>query len=257
MSKEIILPMNGFTEERPVENGRVTSTREDWPDWDDAEGKSGKGQAVQRQSIQLEDGSSEVLTTTTDDVEEPWDDFETSEVISTDSPPTSLPDPSQSSTKYTRTSVLTATSASARESRALKLMSPSLKSDSEKNISDTGWEQSSGNLKPSKSSLAAEATHKSAHRVTGAVGLGEEFTIEVKSKPDRDRELDFFADMEPEIKISSSSMFFNVGGSVRRSEEVPLTPLSGAEPKDTHTVTTLDLNTKFAAKDLTEVRVHL
>ncbi|XP_062857294.1 protein-associating with the carboxyl-terminal domain of ezrin [Trichomycterus rosablanca] len=252
MSEEIALPLNGYTQERQIENSRRTRPDEDWPDWDDAEGKTGKSQPVQI-NLQLADSSPELSNTAVDDVDEPWDDFEASEVISTHSPTTNLPVPSQSSTKDTITSVSMATSASERESKALKLISASVKSASEKNIWDTGWEQSSDNLEPSKASLAAKAKPKSAHKVTGAVGLGEEFTIEVKRKPDRDPELDFFADMEPEIKLSSSSMLFTAGSSVSRSEELPEASLSGTGPKDTHTaVNTLDLTAKFAAKDLAE-----
>uniref|UniRef100_A0AAR2IN78 Protein kinase domain-containing protein n=1 Tax=Pygocentrus nattereri TaxID=42514 RepID=A0AAR2IN78_PYGNA len=109
-------------------------------------------------------------------------------------------------------------------------------------------------LSGSKASSATEPKLKTTRRSAGAGRLGEEFTIEVKRKPGSDPELDFFADMVPEIKLSSSSTLFPGGSSGSKSAGPSAAPVSNTEPDGTQSVNTLELTAKFAAVDLTEVR---
>ncbi|MCJ8743479.1 hypothetical protein PDJAM_G00094420 [Pangasius djambal] len=251
---ETALPLNGFSQEKEGENGsRTERPDEDWPDWEDAEEKSGKYQPVQI-SIQPADSDSGFPTTAVYEEEGPWDDFEDSEVISKHS--TTTPHPvlsSKSLSDSAREPVSVPTSGPARESKALKLSTASVKIASEqKNVSsDTGWEQNMKDTRPGKPGLTTEAKPKNGYRSAGAGGLGEEFTIEVKKKPNRDPELDLFADMVPDIKLSSPSMFLPIGSSVSKPEGPPAATVSHTEPDTTH-LNTLELTAKFAAVDLTE-----
>lgn len=88
-----------------------------------------------------------------------------------------------------------------------------------------------------------------------AGGLGEEFTIEVRRKPARDPEMDFFADMVPDIKLSATLTAIsdaNVGDPelvtaiVDSSEH---TEPTGLDPS----IDTVALTAKFAAADTIEV----
>lgn len=233
------LPLNGFSQEEEGENGsRTERPDEDWPDWEDAGEKSGTYQPVQI-SIQPADSDSELPTTAAYDEEEPWDDFEDSEVISKHSSTTPQPVPTSKSISDSALGpVSLPISRPARESKALKLSTASVKTASEQKQlpSDVGWEQNIvEDTRPSKPGVA-----KNGYRSAGAGGLGEEFTIEVKKKPDRDPELDLFADMVPDIKLSSPSMFLPIGSSISKPE------------RDTTHFNTLELTAKFAAVDLPE-----
>lgn len=249
------LPLNGYSQDKEVENGGGGTERpdEDWPDWEDAGEKSGKYQPVQI-SIQPADGDSELPTTAAYDEEGPWDDFEDSEVTSEHSATTPNPVPSSKSLSDSATgSVSVPTPEPKRESKALKLSSALVKTASEqKNASShAGWEQNLNDTRPGKPGLAPEAKPKNGQRSAGGGGLGQEFTIEVKKKPERDPELDLFADMVPDIKLNSLRMFLPIGDSVSKSASE-----SHSEPDTTH-VNTLEMTAKFAAVDLTEVRLAL
>ncbi|CAM4600378.1 unnamed protein product [Lepidochelys olivacea] len=78
-------------------------------------------------------------------------------------------------------------------------------------------------------------------------GLGEEFTIQVKRKPVRDPELDWFADMIPDIKPSAA---FLILPEVRTDSVVlsHLSAVSGGE--DTSQI--VQFSSKFAAAEVTE-----
>ncbi|KFO29138.1 protein-associating with the carboxyl-terminal domain of ezrin isoform X1 [Fukomys damarensis] len=78
-------------------------------------------------------------------------------------------------------------------------------------------------------------------RVRSELGLGEEFTIQVKKKPVRDPELDWFADMIPEIKPSAA---FLILPELRTEMVVP--------SKDDDVSPVMQFSSKFAAADITE-----
>ncbi|XP_036198314.1 protein-associating with the carboxyl-terminal domain of ezrin isoform X10 [Myotis myotis] len=82
-------------------------------------------------------------------------------------------------------------------------------------------------------------------KVPSELGLGEEFTIQVKKKLAQDPELDWFADMIPEIKPSGAVL---VLPDLRTETVIPNT--DGISPG-------MQFSSKFAAAEMTEVRIPL
>lgn len=254
-SSEMTFPLNGYkmgtqAVDSMKSNGAVRSD-EDWPNWSDTEeAEKDKSQSVQI-SIQSADipaqSNSAMPADNEDESEEPWDDFDDSEVISEQSPSTSLPvSIPKTSTKSSVSSLSEPRGGPPRQSKALKL-NPSVKRAPDHNhiLSwDTGWDQATD--KPNKTSLASEPKPKSTIKNPKAGSLGEEFTIAVKKKPEKDPELDFFADMVPDIKLSSSSLLLPVESSASEL----ITGYTTSDPS----IDRLSLTAKFAAADLTEVR---
>lgn len=80
-------------------------------------------------------------------------------------------------------------------------------------------------------------------KVPSELGLGEEFTIQVKKKLAQDPELDWFADMIPEIKPSGAIL---VLPELRTETVIPNT--DGISPG-------MQFSSKFAAAEMTEVRI--
>ncbi|XP_074858469.1 protein-associating with the carboxyl-terminal domain of ezrin [Carettochelys insculpta] len=79
-------------------------------------------------------------------------------------------------------------------------------------------------------------------------GLGEEFTIQVKRKPVRDPELDWFADMTPDIKPALAFLVLPEA----RTDSVVLSHLS-ADSTGEDTSRIVHFSSKFAAAEVTEV----
>lgn len=253
LHRTITLPLNGSSQEKEGENDiRTERPDEDWPDWEDSEEKLSKYQPVEI-SIQPADSESELPTAPPYEEEESWDEFEESELISTPSN-TTTSQPSKSLCDSAIGPVSGPSSTPARQSKALRLSTAPAKNGSEQRngFSDISWEQNMKDTRPSKPDRATEAKPKSGYRSAGAGGLGEEFTIEVKKRPDRDPELDLFADMVPDIKLSSPRLFLPIGSSGSIPEGPPAVSHTGA---DNLPLNTLELTSKFAAVDLTEVRV--
>uniref|UniRef100_A0A8C6Q7D3 SCY1 like pseudokinase 3 n=1 Tax=Nothobranchius furzeri TaxID=105023 RepID=A0A8C6Q7D3_NOTFU len=223
VSRQMTLPLNGFHSDRemeplsfsPAQTGRLESAIEDWPDWSDHEDSERRGHSVQIH-IQASKTVSSVRSRH-ENTEEPWDDFEGTEPTS-DLSPTAPP---------TDTVVLMAPRGST--SKSTKHAPVVMKLNSSKPLQLT--------------STLHQPTHETKSTVpqkTGRTGgLGDEFTIKVKKKVAQDPELDLFADMVPDIKLSSS-----------------LLPL---EERNTQTldtdpsINTLILTSKFAAASLPEV----
>ncbi|XP_016354874.1 protein-associating with the carboxyl-terminal domain of ezrin [Sinocyclocheilus anshuiensis] len=254
-SSEMSFPLNGYRMGTQAadntKTNRAVRSDEDWPNWSDTE----EAEKDKTQSVQISIRSADVpgqsnSADNEDESEEPWDDFEDSEVTSDHSPSASLPvSVPKTSTKSKVLSPSESSTGSSRYSKALKLNS-SVKSATDHNHTsswDTGWNQATDTLKPSKTSLALEPKPKSTIKSSEAGCLGEEFTIAVK-KPEPDPELDFFADMVPDIKLSSSSLLLPVESSVRE----PITGHTTSDPS----IDTLSLTSKFAAADLTETEAE-
>uniref|UniRef100_A0A8C1QJQ1 SCY1-like, kinase-like 3 n=1 Tax=Cyprinus carpio TaxID=7962 RepID=A0A8C1QJQ1_CYPCA len=221
-SREMSFPLNGYkmgtqAVDNTKTNGAVRSD-EDWPNWSDTE----EAEKDKTQSVQISIRSADVpgqsnSADNDDESEEPWDDFEDSEVTSDHSPSTPLP------VSVPKTST---------ES---KVLSPS--------------ESSTRSLRYSKAlKLNSKPKPKSTIKSSEAGCLGEEFTIAVKKKPQPDPELDFFADMVPDIKLSSLSLLPPMESSVRE-------PIMGHTTSDP-SIDTLSLTTKFAAADFTETEAE-
>uniref|UniRef100_A0A671P9Z2 Protein-associating with the carboxyl-terminal domain of ezrin-like n=1 Tax=Sinocyclocheilus anshuiensis TaxID=1608454 RepID=A0A671P9Z2_9TELE len=240
-SSEMSFPLNGCRMgTQAADNTKTNSTvrsDEDWPNWSDTEeAEKDKTQSVQI-SIRSADipgqSNSALSADNEDESEEPWDDFEDSEVTSDRSPLTPLPvSVPKTSTKSIALSLSESSTGPPRQSKALKLNS------SVRSTTDT--------LKPSKTSLALEPKPKSTIKSSEAGCLGEEFTIAVKKKPEPDPELDFFADMVPDIKPSVSSLL------ISSSVKEPITGHTTSDPS----IDALSLTTKFAAADLAETETE-
>uniref|UniRef100_A0A8C9UZB5 SCY1-like, kinase-like 3 n=1 Tax=Scleropages formosus TaxID=113540 RepID=A0A8C9UZB5_SCLFO len=208
--------------DRPEGHGR---TAEEWPEWSDADEDSpGK---VCIQLIKNQDRIPVHTTPTPQKEQEPWDEIEDSEVTSDQSPRLewdwTVPFQEKTGSRNM--------SEPAKGSKALKLSTASRTAISR----DSGWNEAR-DVKPKK--MESSKPHP-LQKVIRAGGLGEEFTIEVKKKPEKDPELDFFADMVPDIKPSSAPVVF----------PPKHTPLSDSS------VDTFTLTTKFAAADVTEAEV--
>lgn len=77
-------------------------------------------------------------------------------------------------------------------------------------------------------------------QVRSELGLGEEFTIQVKKKPAQDPELDWFADMVPEIKPSGTFLI------------LPELRTEGMVPDKDTVSPVMQFSSKFAATEMTE-----
>ncbi|XP_056125212.1 protein-associating with the carboxyl-terminal domain of ezrin [Rhinichthys klamathensis goyatoka] len=249
LSSEMSFPLNGYkigtqAVDCMKSNGAVRSD-EDWPNWSDTEeAEKDKSQSVQIsiRSADIPDQSNSAMPADNEDEsKEPWDDFEDSEVSSGQSPSTALP------VFVPKTSTKSSASSPPKQSKALKL-NLSVKSVPDHNHTsswDTSWDQGTDTL---KTSLALEPKPKSTIKSPEAGSLGEEFTIAVKKKPEKDPELDFFADMVPDIKLSSSSFLLPVESSASE----PITGHTTLDPS----IDRLSLTAKFAAADLTETEAE-
>lgn len=82
-------------------------------------------------------------------------------------------------------------------------------------------------------------------KVQSELGLGEEFTIQVKKKPVQDPELDWFADMIPEIKPSAAFLI------------LPELKTDMMVPSKDDVSPVMHFSSKFAAAEMTEVRTSV
>lgn len=217
--QKMSLTLNGFHRDNerqevslgPEQTNRLEGPLEDWPDWsknDVGENQNAQSVHIHIQPSKIADTVSSTLTHENAE-EEPWDDFEDPEVTSDLSPtaPSAdsviLPPPSGSSTRANQTpEALTLKS-----SKPLKLTSVLHQSTQNKSLSSWGddWNQQKDFQKPlSPSALVPKSAVPMKSNRTG--GLGEEFTIKVKKKVEQDPELDLFADMVPDIKLSSAAL---------------------------------------------------
>ncbi len=266
------LPLNGFRQDSemeplsysPEQADRLEGPVEDWPDWSDPEESEKRdGQSV-RIHIQASDGADAVsnrLPLSHQNMEEePWDDFEDTEPTSDLSPTAPLSDPVILTPPRggTTTPVKHAPEAlRLGSSKPLKLTSTVRQSTQSKTTSswDDGWAQEERDSEKSHNLLNPKTKPTVPQKNGGIGGLGEEFTIKVKKKVEQDPELDLFADMVPDIKLSSPSLLAldessmsDAGMSTASSEN---TKSLLVDPS----IDTVTLTAKFAAVDLTEVSV--
>lgn len=265
------LPLNGYSELKGQQVQERTGgapvppdrSPEDWPDWSDAEETERKpNQPVQIQIRPATDSPGEPIgRPERQEEEEPWDDFEEEEVTSDQSPTTPLPVPREKATGGSQLSGMS------QGSKALKLASAPKAAPlppSRDASWDMSWEQAdkapSDTAKPKVKSLADTVKPKGVGGGGGG-GLGEEFTIMVKKKQENDPELDFFADMEPDIKLSSTAgslllASLSTGTSNHSVATESLPAMSASDLPDTKpAASVLSLTAKFAAEDVSEVSV--
>lgn len=249
VTRQMSLPLNDFRQDHAMEplsyspeqaNGRE-GPAEDWPDWSDPEESEKRdGQSVQihiQTSERQEPASSRLPLSHPNMEEEPWDDFEDTEPTSDLSPTAPLSDPVilAPPTGGTTTPVKERLGSS----KPLKLTAAPRQSTQSKTTSswDDGWAQEETD---SHNPLNPKPTVP--QKNGGIGGLGEEFTIKVKKKVELDPELDLFADMVPDIKLSSPAL-------------LPLEESSVSDIKSLQvdsSIDTLTLTAKFAAANLAE-----
>lgn len=248
------LPLNGFHQDREMnppsrtdQRDRLQNPVEDWPDWSDHSGVGNReGQPVQIH-IQTSTGDNPVSRrlelSNAGMEEEPWDDFEDAEPTSDLSPTAPLSDhdiPPPAREDPTIPVKKAPVKLKMGSSKPLQLTSALRESTQSKIPSswEDGWAQEERNS-DSPSNLKASANVP--QKKTGTEGLGEEFTIKVKKKGELDPELDLFADMVPDIKLSSGPPLpLNSDAAPSPSEHVRSPQVNSA------------LNSKFAAANLSE-----
>ncbi|KAG2461799.1 PACE1 protein, partial [Polypterus senegalus] len=235
------LGINGYCEKKEKSTHLITV--EEWPDWSDAEDPD----AEKISEIQIRTAENNLNHITGQDQmdeaveEEPWDDFEACNEKSV----------VYSSATVSATSQVTSTMQKSLQSKALKLsyVSKASKVNSEENVNNNWYQIQPPEAK--QTSQLLEKTSKVEKNVLN-VGLGEEFTIHVKRKNQSDPEMDLFADMVPDIKLSSAPLILQPN----RTDAYEARPV-GSETAERNQIDMLLLPAKFdAAIDLIEGMVQ-
>ncbi|XP_026161176.1 protein-associating with the carboxyl-terminal domain of ezrin [Mastacembelus armatus] len=277
--REMSLPLNGLhhdSETEPVsyspeQPDRLEGPVDDWPDWNDSE----EIENTARQSVQIHIQTSEAADSLRSKLplsqqnmeEEPWDDFEDTEPTSDLSPTAPLSDPviltTHRGATATTTSPTTTTTTPVNHglealrlgsSNPLKLTSTVRQSTYNTTSSwDNGWAQEEQGSEKSHSPLNLIPKSTVPQKNRGVGGLGEEFTIKVRKKVEQDPELDLFADMVPDIKVSSPTLLpLEENG----ASDTGLCTVSSENTKSLMVDSSIDtatLTAKFAAANLTEM----
>ncbi|XP_050163117.1 protein-associating with the carboxyl-terminal domain of ezrin [Myiozetetes cayanensis] len=234
--------LNGIPGNMTTLNSRSSLTTsekpaEEWPDWSEPEETdTEKTVNIQIQPRELQ-GSVEPYFADHDVDEKPWDDFEPR------SPSPKLP----SGTCLTVTQAdaagrpkpLPGTHQLSKEFKSLRL-SPPTKSCPGNSWSNDRWDHQD----QLEQTVLPKPTFQERLKSSSENGLGEEFTIKVKRKPVPDPELDWFADMIPDIKPSSAVLILPEA----RTEAADPTPLGGVSSRDGASQNVL-FSSKFAAAD--------
>ncbi|XP_041518642.1 protein-associating with the carboxyl-terminal domain of ezrin isoform X2 [Microtus oregoni] len=219
-SHSIKFPMNGISDVKinSEDNGNLpagSSKPEEWPDWSEPEESEQTASVQMRPHEPCAESQHRNLK-----AEECWDDCESSSGTQVDTvAAASAATPVTSGEQKPTAARLPPTQHSA----PLKC-SPSSKTSHTQH----------GDVRP------PEASQERPLKVRSQLGLGEEFTIQVKKKPVQDPELDWFADMIPDIKPSGT---FLILPELRTEVMVP-------DKDDVSTV--MQFSSKFAATELTE-----
>ncbi|XP_059197362.1 protein-associating with the carboxyl-terminal domain of ezrin [Centropristis striata] len=265
VSRQMSLPLNGFRQDSKLEPPSYSPERpdrlegpvEDWPDWSDPEESQNRdGQSVQihiKASEREAPVGSRLPLLHPNVEEEPWDDFEDTEPTSDLSPTAPLSDPviltpprggATTPVKHAPEALRLGSS------KPLKLTSTLRQSPQSKTTPswDDGWAQEE---RDSHSPLNPKPKPTVPLKNGGRGGLGEEFTIKVKKKEEPDPELDLFADMVPDIKLSTPALLLD-------ESSVSDAGLSTASSENTSSlqvdpsIDTVTLTAKFAVANMTE-----
>ncbi|XP_054458655.1 protein-associating with the carboxyl-terminal domain of ezrin [Anoplopoma fimbria] len=265
VSRQMSLPLNGFRPDSemeplsysPEQTDRPEGPVEDWPDWSDPEEhKNRDGQSVQIhiQASEREDPVGSGLPISHPNIEEePWDDFEDTEPTSDLSPTAPLSDPViLTPPRGGATTPVNHAPEALRHgsSKPLKLTSALRQSTQSKTASSSedGWAQEERDSENSHNPLNPKTKPRVHRNNGGRGGLGEEFTIKVKRKEQPDPELDLFADMVPDIKLSSPALLLlDESGA---SDAGPST--ASSENTRSLQVNSSKFTAKFAVDNLTE-----
>ncbi|KAJ7411863.1 Protein-associating with the carboxyl-terminal domain of ezrin [Willisornis vidua] len=212
---------------------------EEWPDWSEPEeADSEKTVNIEIQPQELQ-GSMGPYFADHDVDEKPWDDFEPR------SPSPKLPSGACLTVTQTgaveRPRPLPGIHQLSKEFKSLRL-SPPTKSCPGDSWSNDKWDHQD----QLEQTVLPKTTFQEGLKSSSENGLGEEFTIKVKRKPVQDPELDWFADMIPDIKPSALLILPEA-----RTEEVVPTHPGGVSSREGASQNVL-FSSKFAAADVIE-----
>ncbi|KAB1261088.1 Protein-associating with the carboxyl-terminal domain of ezrin [Camelus dromedarius] len=233
-SQPIKFPINGISDLKITSGDSEkfpssSKKSEDWPDWSDPEEPENKAASLQVCPTEPCAAAMPPRTNVSVDEEETWDDFE----------------PSGLDTEITLEGGTTATRpVTSGEHKAIPTSLPlteeakPLKSSPPQK---TGLAQSRDD--PHQTRPTKVSSEDRRPKVPSELGLGEEFTIQVKKKPVRDPELDWFADMTPDIKPSTAVLVLPG----LRTEA-----MEAMVPTGEHVSSVLQFSSKFAAAEMTE-----
>lgn len=243
-------PLNGIPGSiNALESSRSSLTTsekpaEEWPDWSEPE----ETDTEKTVNIQIQPreprGSVGPYFAERNVDEKPWDDFE----------------PSSPSPELSSGNCLTVTQADAVEtlrplpgSHQLSKECKSLGlSPSTQSCPGNSWSNDKWTPHELGETVLPKNTFQQRLKSPLESGLGEEFTIKVKRKPVQDPELDWFADMIPDIKPSSAILILPEA----RPEAVD-TSHSSVVPSRAGASQDMLFSSKFAAADVVEVRMAL
>lgn len=266
VSKQMSLPLNGFRSDDVVELSygldradRLRGATDDWPDWSDPEERNSRDpQSVQihiQAAEQAGPTSTRLSLTDQNAEEEPWDDFEDTEATSDLSPTAPFSAPVVLSPPVGTApakAVTTPEVVKLGSSKPLKLTS-SLQPSTQRN-SSSSWDSSWAQEDTDSQKLHSPTNLKPVvlQKADGTGGLGEEFTIKVKKKVTQDPELDLFADMVPDIKLSSTALLPLEESSATGAAPLPASSDNATFLQLDSSVDTLPLTAKFAVSSVTE-----
>ncbi|XP_010120684.1 PREDICTED: protein-associating with the carboxyl-terminal domain of ezrin isoform X2 [Chlamydotis macqueenii] len=213
---------------------------EEWPDWSEPEETdTEKTVNIQIKPQELRDSVGPYFAEHDVD-EKPWDDFEPSspspELSSGNCPTVIQADAVETPRPLPGTHQLS------KEFKSLRL-SPTTKSCPRNSWSSDKWDHQ----EQLGETALPKTTFQERLKSSLETGLGEEFTIKVKRKPVQDPELDWFADMIPDIKPSSAILILP---EVRTEVVVP--SHSGAVSSRGDASQNMLFSSKFAAADIIE-----
>ncbi|NWV51774.1 PACE1 protein, partial [Daphoenositta chrysoptera] len=238
-------PLNGIPGSiNTLGNSRSSMTTsekpaEEWPDWSEPEETdTEKTVNIQIQSRELQ-GSRGPYFADHDVDEKPWDDFE----------------PRSPSPKLSSGNCLTVTHADraerprplpgthqlSQELKSLRLSPPT------NSCHGNSWSNDKWDHEEQLGETVLPKTFQERLKSSSESGLGEEFTIKVKRKPVQDPELDWFADMIPDIKPSSALLILPEA----RTDAVVATHSGGVSSREGASQNVL-FSSKFAAADVIE-----
>ncbi|NXR19791.1 PACE1 protein, partial [Cinclus mexicanus] len=222
-------------------SSKTTSEKpaEEWPDWSEPE-EMDTEKTVNIQIQPRELWSSAGPYVADHDVDEkPWDDFEprspSPKLSSGNCPTVTQADAAE------RPRPVPGTHQLSKEFKSLRLSPPT------KSCRGNSWSKDKWDHEEQLGETVLPKSFQERLKSSSESGLGEEFTIKVKKKPVQDPELDWFADMIPDIKPSSALLILPEA----RTEAVVPTHLGGVSSREGPSQTVL-FSSKFAAADVIE-----
>ncbi|XP_026365192.2 protein-associating with the carboxyl-terminal domain of ezrin isoform X2 [Ursus arctos] len=229
-SQPIKFPMNGLSDVKNTlgdsENFPSSSKKsEEWPDWSEPEEPENKAVSIQICPTEACDASTCPLTHVNAE-EAAWEDVGPSSLDNEMSAGGGVPAvrPGTSGEQEAIPTLLSLTE----ESKPLKSSPPQKTS-----LAQSGHD-------PDQTKPPKVSSQERRLKAPPELGLGEEFTIQVKKKPVQDPELDWFADMIPEIKPSAAILILpELRTEMVVSDKDDISPV-------------MQFSSKFAAAEMTE-----